>query len=556
MKKRLQWGEAVFLKKIFLCLCFGLFITACSSPASEKKSFLRTAFSTDPSTIDPRKSGDYISSFFQKMLFEGLTRLDENGKVEMALAEKVSISEDGLVYTFFLRDAVWSDGNPITAHDFSYAWKKTLQPDFGAPCAFLFYPISKASEVLKREASMDQVGIEAIDAKTLKISLSHPIPYFLSLISLCPFSPLPAHIDEKYPHWDRDIDFPKRLVSNGPFRLIEWDRNNQISVEKNPFYWDQKNVSLNSIEILIIPDEKTALRMFETGEIDLLNSLSTSLSPDELAHLKQESETEKNYALELAPLGATSFCTFNVAHPILQNLSIRKALSLAINRPSIVQNITQMGEEPAHRYVPTLMAKSKQLKLMDVYDPILAKATFLQGLAELRQQGVPVDSLLSTLAFSYDNKELSRQIAQAIQQEWKDNLGLQVTLQESDFKTHRTDLQRRHYTIALESWGVHYLDPSSILDRFKYGHSSKNYPGFENTKYISFLNAAQMTLDTELRFDILEKAEALIVDEMPLTPIFHFNQILLKSKRFTNILATPLGEVLFRKIKTQTIEEQ
>jgi oligopeptide transport system substrate-binding protein len=554
MKNRLHWVESY--RKIFWVLSLGFCAIACSSPAPEKKSLLRTVFSSDPSTIDPRKNGDYFSSMFQKMLFEGLTRLEENGNVEMALAEKVSVSEDGLIYTFVLRDAVWNDGHPVTAHDFAYGWKKVLDPAFGAPCAFLFYPITNASEALKQEVSMDQVGIEAIDPKTLKISLSHPTPYFLSLISLCPFFPIPKHIDEAYPNWDRDSDFPKHLVSNGPFRLVQWDRNNKIFVEKNPSYWDRKNVFLDSIEIFIIPDEKTVLRMFEAEEIDLINSLSTPLSPDEVVHLKQESSSEATYSLQSAPLGATSFCTFNITHPLLQNLLFRKALSLSINRPSIVQNITQMGEEPAHRYVPTSMAKSRPLKLMEIYDPHLAKTMFTKALTELKEQGVPVDSLLNTLIFSYDNKELSRQIAQAIQQEWEENLGLTVTLQENDFKTHISNLQRRHYAIALESWGVHYLDPSSILDRFKYGHSPKNYPGFENKKYISFLNVAQRMSDPALRLEILEKAEALIVNEMPLTPIFHFNQILLKSNRFTNISATPLGEVLFRNIKPQALEQQ
>jgi oligopeptide transport system substrate-binding protein len=534
------------MKKLFpFCILVFLILSliSCSSKTDEKKSVMRTAFTIDPPTVDPRKNTDIFSSFLQKTLFEGLTRLEEEGFVAMGLAKKVDVSEDGLTYRFHLRDAHWSDGHPITAHDLEYTWKQVLDPNFGAPCAFLFYPIAFAPERLKREASSDQLGIKAIDAKTFEVTLSHPTPYFLSLISFCPFFPIPKHIDELNPNWDKTGPFSKTFVSSGPYRFREWRRNNAILLEKSPSYWDQKNVSLEELNILIIPDEKTVLRMFETGEIDLINSATTPLSTNELIHLKKEKK------LDLLPLGATSFFSFNLSHPLLKNLSIRKALSLAIDRPSIVQNITQMEEEPASRYIPSLVAKTKHLHLMEAYNPSLAKELLAAGVAELKKEGLAVEPLLETLVFSYENKELPRLLAQTLQQQWKEVLGINVSLQENDFKTNIGNLERRQYTMGLYAWWVHYLDPLSILDRFKYVSSLKNYPGFENAAYTALLNEAEQTKDSDARLRLMEKAESIIVGEMPLAPLFHLNQVLLKNKRFTNVVTSPLGDVLFRKAK-------
>ncbi len=504
---------------------------------------MKTAFATDPQTIDPRKNADIFSSYFQKMIFEGLTRLAEHGNVEMALAKTVSLSDDGLVYRFSLRDAVWSDGTPITAYDFEYTWKQVLDPAFGAPCAFLFYPILNAPEALKREVSLDQLGIRAIDAKTFEVRLSHPTPYFLSLISFCPFFAIPKHIDEKNPNWAAQAQGVE-FVCSGPYQLAEWKHNSKFVVKKNPLYWEKKQVFLEGVEVFIVSNEKTVLSMFENGEIDLINSLTTPLSTDELIHLKQSD------SMNLFPNGSTSFCTFNLTHPLLQNPKIRKALSLAINRSSIVRHITQMDEEPAKRFVPTtVVATNKALTLMAPYDTALAKKLFAEGMQELKNKGIAADELLSKLTFSYESKELTRRVAQAIQQEWKQVLGFKVELQENDFKTLLGNLERKNYAAALFYWAAHYLDPMSILDRFKFRSASKNYPGYENQEYISLLTQAQNTNDTALRIQLMESAEAVIVNDMPLAPIYHFNQVLLKNKRFNDVAVTPLGDVVFRNVK-------
>ncbi len=540
MKKRL-------LAQVCKCVLM-LLMAACSSSQNDRRASMRTVFASDPLTIDPRKNADIFSSYLQKMVFEGLTRLEEEGKIVPGLAEKVDVSEDGLTYRFHLRDAQWTDGHPITAYDFEYSWKKVLDPKFGAPSAFLFYPIRNAQEALHGQVSLDQIGIRAVDAKTFEVVLFHPTPYFLSLVSFCCFFPIPKHIDQANPHWHQSSQ--TSVVSNGPFRMVRWDRNNKISLEKNPAYWNRKNVGLQGLEVLIVPDEKTSLRMFEKNEVDVLNSFTTPLSVDELVHLK------KNNQLKIVPNESTSFCSFNLNHPLLKNLSLRKALSLAINRPAIVQNITQMEEQPAQRYLTSVVAKGQPTPLIEAYNPEAAKRLFAQGVAELKKEGVAVDSLLKELTLSYENKELARRVVQAIQQEWKQLFGFEVRLRETDFKTHVASLEKRRYDIGYYYWSAHYLDPVSILDRFKHSSSVKNFPGFENASYAALLTQAQETNDPKKRERFMKEAESLMLDEMPLSPIFHMNQVVLKNQRFSNVVTSALGDILFSKVEPSRAAEK
>jgi oligopeptide transport system substrate-binding protein len=470
------------------------------------------------------------------MVYEGLTRLLPGGELELALADRIDISEDGLVYRFHLRDALWSDGHPITAEDFAYSWKKVLDPVFGAPSAVLFYPILNAPESIKGLVSPETAGIRVLDEKTLEITLSHPAPFFLSLISFCPFYPIPKHIEIANPNWLQAAH--ETLVSSGPYRLKKWERNVRVSIEKNPLYWDKENVFLNGIDILIISDEKTALRMYERGEIDILNSLTSHVAIDDFLQYKQQNR------LELKPIGGTFFCPFNLNSPILQNRNVRKALSNAINRASIVENISQLNETIASAYVPPCVNGNQAQHLIPSFDPELAQKQLAEGLTELGANLEAID-----LTISYENNDLGRRIALALHEGWKEILGIDVKLNGTDHKTLMHQLETRRFSIALTHWLVHYLDPTSILNRFKYKESKKNYPGYENQVYISYLDQAQSTNDPIQRSKLLDQAESVIVDDMPLTPLFHYNQAILKNSRFQDVTFTPIGDPIYKTIR-------
>src|SRR5579872_1224042 len=304
----------------FLLLLISVFFVGCQKKTEETLAHqycMRICLNMDPPTADPRKSADFCASTLNFLIYDGLTRIKPDGDAELALAETYALSPDGCTYTFYLRDALWSDGVPITAHDFEYSWKKILSPQFGSPCPHLLFPIKNAEKSVKGEAPIESVGIKALDNRTLQVELENPTPYFLSLISFCNFYPIPKHIELQNPAWQNVID--RNFVSSGPFKLITWIRNQEIRVEKNPLYWDSGQIYLPGIHINIIPDEKTALRMYENGEIDFISTVTTPLPIEDLAELLKQD------ALQITPMGGLLFCTFNMEMFPFNNQKVRKA---------------------------------------------------------------------------------------------------------------------------------------------------------------------------------------------------------------------------------------
>jgi oligopeptide transport system substrate-binding protein len=518
-----------------------LFAASCSQSGQTNPKTLRTCFRAEPSTLDPRRNSEVISSRIQLMMFEGLTRLLPEGKIEWALAESAEISPDGKTYLFHLRKANWSDGKPITAYDFEYSWKKVLDPDFGAPSSILFSPIVNATESIRGEVSPDQVAIKALDAKTLEVRLRHPASYFLSLISFCPFFPIPEHVEKSHPNWMLDVG--ENLVTSGPFRLVSWKKNEQFDLARNETYYDRPHVKIDGIEIYIIPNEKTALQMFEKGEIDWIDSFTTPLALDDLEHLK------KDKGLTAHEIGGTQFCAFNLDSPIFSNGKIRHALSAAIDRQALVEHVSPLEERVASRLFPPVICEGNDRDLIADNNISLARELFAQGLRELGISKLQEHPEWKQVCLSYETGDQNRRIAQILQTTWEKALGFTIPLAEMDFKSKIASIENRKFSITLEYWIVHFADPANILDRFKYRTSKKNYPGFEHSGYIALLDQASQIVDPAARFAVLEKAEDLFVKEMPLTPLFHKNQAVLKSDRVESIALNPIGNVNYKSIQ-------
>lgn len=504
-----------------------------------QRKIFRLALFSEPYSLDPRKNRDVSSSTIQNILFEGLTQLLENGEIEWAQAKNATISEDGLIYTFYLRKTEWSDGNPVTAKDFENAWKQSISPSFASASAFLLSPILNAPAILRGELPVDQLGVVAIDERTLRVQLSKPVPYFLSLVSMCPFFPIPTHIERANSRWAMDPN-PRQFVSNGPFKLSIYKKNENYVFEKNPNYWDVSHIKLEKIYAYFIGDETTCLQMFEAKEIDYLNSFFTPLSLDNLGNYK------KNNKLITYPTAGTIFCSFNLKHPYLQNQKLRKALSLGVDRSSIVSNISQMNESPAYRLIPPILSPDPTYKCVEPFNPELAQTLFNEGIDEL---GLTLEEIENEFVLSYENNQQNRRIAQTIQQYWEDLFGIKVTLKGAVDLIHLGNLEQRKYFIAIDYWLAHYIDPTCILNRFKYRQSKKNFPGYENERYISLLEQAEETSNSVLRNQLLEQAEEIIASDCPLAPIFHFNVITLQSEEFEEIKVNPIGTPIFKNIR-------
>jgi len=518
----------------FVCLLF----SGCSkAPPKPIEQRLNLNIPSDPATLDPRKGGDLISSLFHFLLFDGLTRLDDEGNVALALAQRVEISEDNRVYTFYLKEAFWSDGTPITAWDFEKSWKDILHPDFPAMNAHLLYPILNAEGAKKGTLSLSEVGIESLDARRLRVTLEQPTPYFLELAAFCVFYPVNSEIDHFNPDWDQHVG--EKFVCSGPFTLKTWKRSNAIELSRNPHYHRASETKLEEIHLNMIDSEMTSLQMFEKGQIDILGQPVIPLPSDAIPELM------KKGLLQVSPSPATTFCTFNVDRYPFNNVNIRKAFAYAINRRQIVRNITQLSEEPALGAIPPILKKVTESQAF-FHDADFTKARnlFQKGLEEL---GIEAENF-PKIRFTYSTSEAHHKIAQALQQQWLETLGVLVELERVDKKILVHLLKTRDYFAAQSFWMAQYHDAMNILERFKYKDNVKNYPNWENAEYIELLTRSCSAKTSEERFALLEQAEAILIDEMPITPIFHWNSAYIAKPWVKSYGTAPIGNGFFDRV--------
>ena len=525
----------------FISIICCLLVTGChkksSSPPVEK--VIRLSLKNEPSTLDPRKGGDVISSHMHFLLFEGLVKLNPDRSISMAQAETLQKSEDGLVYTFTLRNTFWSNGLPVTAYDFEKSWKDILSPSFPSPNAHLLYPIKNAEKAKKGLVSLDTVGIQALDNKTLIVTLETPTPYFLELISFCVFFPVCSQVDTENPSWAYHAG--EQFVSNGPFLLSEWKHNDKILAAKNPLYWNQEQTRPDWIDFSIIENEMTALQLFEKGALDMIGDPISSLPVEALPSLKEKWKVQK------FPVGATTILSFHIDRFPFNNVKIRKALSYAINGGTIIQNILQTDEIPALGAVPPILKRHQIRNFFQDANTVLARKLLKEGMEEL---GI-TEEAFSHLTYFYSSSEKNHKVAQAIQQQWKEVLGINIPIENLEFKVLMDKLSKRQYDLAQSLWVAQYNDQMNILERFKFKTNVKNYANWENPEYIQLLNESCYA-EGECRERILEKAEMLFLDEMPICPIYHWDMNYIVQPYLSDVNISPIGDLVFNKLNLAT----
>ncbi len=513
-----------FLFVFFLCWT----LVSCQKQEERGRQEVGISFSYTPFTADPRKSTDPVTVQLSFMLYEGLTRVEEDGTVTLALAEKIQISKDRKNYIFTLKEAMWSDGSPLTAYHFEQAWKRVLDPSFASRSAHLLYPLKNGAQAKKGECSIDEVGVKAIDEVTLLVELEHPLPYFLQLVSFTTYFPVPYHGDE-VPHPDHGGD----LLTNGPFMLSAWKNDDEITFVKNPYYWDANRVKLEGIHALIIGDEETGLRLFEQGDIDFFGGLTSPLPLDAVATLKEKGIFSEK------PSTGTAFSTFNVNRYPFNNVHIRKAFAYAIHRKTIIENVSQMDDDSASGPVPHIL-KEAAVTFFEDYNKKLAKEHLKKGLEEL---GIS-EKEFPRVTYYYFSSKIQKNLATALQSYWKKVLGIEVELQAHDLKSHIAKLKSRDFQIAQMSWIGQYYDPMNFLERFENKEAFRNYSGWENPRYTKMLTYSH-NMEGEKRAALLQEAEALLMEEMPIIPIYHYHMTYVKNPHLKNLKITPTGVILF-----------
>jgi len=463
----------------------------------------------EPEDLDPQTVTAYTDQNILLALFEGLTAIDEKSSQALpAAAESWAASPGGLAWTFHLRAGLkWSDGEALTADDFVRSWRRILSPALGAEYAYLLYPMKNA-EAFNRGKLSDPalLGFSAPDPRTVRIDLARPTPYLPVLVAQPPWFPVNPRVlarfgamDHRGTAWTR----PGNLVGNGPFALEAWVPNARITVAKNPLYWNAAAVGLRRIAFFPTESPEVEERDFRAGQLHLTHGLPLS----KLAAWRRDSPG----LLRTDPFLQTFFLRFNVTRPPLDDPRVRRALALAIDRDSIARNVLSGGFPPAHMFTPPNCAGYTARARVGV--------DFESARRLLAAAGHPGGRGLPAIEVQTRNDDIQPRVMEAIQAMWQTELGLRVTLAALEQKSWLQNQQTLNYSISTAGWAGDFLDPVTFLDLFVKG-GGNNWTGWGDARYDRAIAAAAETADPEARHAYFQNAEALLLDEAPVTPLY------------------------------------
>jgi len=496
---------------------------------------LRININTEPPSLHPGLAKDTTSGTVLRQVFEGLTRISPEGVAEKAAAEDIQVSDDQTVYTFKLRDMVWSNGDPVVAKDFEYAWKWALDPNNQSEYAYQLYYIKGGEAANTAGGSLDEVGIKSVDEKTLEVTLENPTPYFLELTAFYTYLPINSKIAEANANWANDAG--DNYTTNGPFVMAEWSHSDKILLKKNEQYWDKDSVKLNSIEMIMINDPNTELSMFDNGELDWAGAPTGALPTDAMQHLKDEGR------LNTEAIAGIYNYKFNVTKAPFNNVNIRKAFAHAINRQELIDNITQGGQIPAMAIVPPSMFSENEKGYFPDNDIEKAKEFLQKGLEELGYKDV---SEFPAVTLSYNTSEAHQKIAQAIQDMWKTNLGVEVELNNQEWAVYLDSLHSLDYQVGRLGWLGDFNDAINFLEMYRDADGGNNNTGWENAKFKELIIKSATEGDAAKRLQILKDAEAIFMDEMPVAPIYFYTNSWVQVDNLKGVAVSGLGDVQYK----------
>ncbi|WHZ32384.1 peptide ABC transporter substrate-binding protein [Desemzia incerta] len=524
--KRLSLLVTGFASMMVLAACGG----ANSDGAAEDVAADETAggvlnvqVDVEVATMDPQMATDGTSFEVIANTIEGLYTLDESGVAVPSLAEKTDVSEDGLTYTFTLKDATWSNGTPVTADDFVYAWQRLADPDTASEYYYIMgiAGVVNADEISAGEKDPEELGVTAIDEKTLEVKLNHPVPFFESLMAFPSFFPMnQAFFEEAGENYGTSAD---TLIANGAFEITSYEpAATTIELEKNPDYFDAENVSLDGIKYQVIKDTQQAMLSYQNGDLDVV-----TLAGEQVDLFKDDPEFQTIQA------GYLWYISPNTKVPGLENANLRKALGQAFDKEYIAETVLKDGSNAADYMIPEGLAVDPEgVDFRETtgtyleFDPAAA-----QEALELAKEELGKDSFTFTMII--EDTESSINVAQVLKSQIEENLdGVTVEIEQMPKKTRLDRMNVGDYELALTRWGPDYADPMTYADMFL--TDSGNNKGFwSNAKYDELVNSSldgELSLDPEARWTALQEAESIILEDAGILPVYQKgNAVMVKS---------------------------
>ena len=497
---------------------------------------------SEPESIDPALNTSVDGAIMISQLFESLIRWDDDGNgnavLKPGIAESWDVSDDGLTWTFHLRDAKWSDGKPVVANDFVYAWNRLVNPDTAADYEYML-------DMVKGYDSEDKkLDISAPDDKTFVVNLSVKCPYFEEICAFPAVMPVRQDAIEGSKTWTNS---PDTMIVNGPFVLESWQHNQVIEMKKNPEYYDNESVKAEKLAFHLQDDQNAIYASYRSGDLDFINSVPQ----EEVQKLLDTKE------LKVLPQVGTYFVCFNTEKEPFNDAKVRKAFSLVIDRDFIVKQVTGQGQEPASGYVPSGVydvdgAEGDDFRKtggdyysvkVDDYDKNVEEAKKL-----LEEAGYKDGEGFPQIEYLYNTNDGHKAIAEALQNMWQEKLGVQVTLQNQDWNVFLTERKQGNFNIARHGWIADYNDPMSFIDMWITG-GGNNDAQYKNDKFDALVKEAKATSDQAVRMENMHKAEDILIGEdSVVAPLYFYNNSYMMKPNVSGLYYTPLGYFFFKGV--------
>lgn len=504
-----------------------------NEPAEEAKApddvqELHLVIGDEPPGFDSGITTDTISFLLLNNVMEGLMRLDAENNPVNGMAESYEVSSDGLTYTFNLRDALWSDGSAVTANDFEYAWKRALDPETASGYAYIAYAIKGAEAYnLGEDTNPDNVGVKALDDKTLQVELHSPAPYFLGLTAFATF--LPVKEEFVNAQGDAYATEAENLLYNGPFSMTGWSHDQNVVIEKNENYWDASTVKLEKITFDVVKELNTQVNLYENGDID-----RTGLAREQIIVYKDD----PNYSTQNSLVAW--YLQYNTTNEIMKNAKIRQAFSAAVNRQAYVDAVLNNGSTTAAGLVPPgtpglngFFRDEAKSTLVD-NDPAYAKQMLEEGLAELSLSELP------EIHFLTGDSDGAKKGAEVLKEMWRQSLGIDVVLDMVPFKERLERTSNGEFNIVFSGWGADYNDPMTFLDLFV-TDGGFNDAKYSSAEYDERINFGKTSADEVARMQKLIEAEEILVNDLPIAPVYYAGTAFVTRPYVKGLVSHPFG---------------